>query len=72
MSQHDTIALREVRSSDVSEQHILDAEQDAINIEQAEIRQAESKRQRASVLLGNALLQLPIWGRSLINPLRAV
>jgi hypothetical protein len=69
MSQHDTIALREVRSSDASADQILDAEQDAINMEQAEIRQAESKRKRASVLLGSAILQLPIWGVSLIKPL---
>lgn len=44
------------------EQEAQDTERDASNAEQAESRQLESKRKRTWVLVGSAILQLPIWG----------
>ncbi|KAL5322057.1 hypothetical protein ACEPPN_010026 [Leptodophora sp. 'Broadleaf-Isolate-01'] len=63
-SRTDNMALRISQQSGVSEQvpHVTDLEPDAAALEQAEFRQWESKRKRASVLIGSAIIQLPIWG----------
>lgn len=67
MSQDREIPLRESRASDNVEQRPqdadADAERDASPSDQAiETRRIES-RKRAAVLVGSAILQLPIWGR---------
>lgn len=59
MTQNESISLREL---DIGEQEPRIAEQDTSNIDQADSRQWESSRKRACVLMGSAILQLPIWG----------
>ncbi|KAG0651688.1 Monocarboxylate transporter 12 [Hyphodiscus hymeniophilus] len=62
MSSTDAISLRDRLPPNITEQDPPEAEEDAPNLGQAESRQWESHRKRASVLLGSAVLQLPIWG----------
>lgn len=57
------ISLREPLPPDVGGQEPQDTEQHAFNLDQADSRQWESNRKRACVLVGSAILQLPIWGR---------
>ena len=52
----------------VSEEEGLDTTQDEVNLEQTSSRPLESARTRACVLLGSAILQLPIWGMSNHGP----
>ena len=40
----------------------LDITQNEVNLDQTSQRQFEPARTRACVLLGSAILQLPIWG----------
>lgn len=61
MPRSETSSLEESRPSDVGEQEPQDIEQDVSNAD-AEPRQWESNRKRVSVLVGSAILQLPIWG----------
>jgi hypothetical protein len=63
MTRNESISLRESLPSDIGEQEPHNTEQDASNLEQANSRQWESNRKRACVLVGSAILQLPIWGR---------
>lgn len=56
------ISLRESSPAGIGEQEPHDAEQNASNLDQAESRRWESSRTRAWVLVGSAILQLPIWG----------
>ena len=66
MTRNEGISLRESLPSDVGEQELHNTEQDASNLDQADSRRWESNRKRACVLVGSAILQLPIWGR--LNP----
>ena len=68
MTQNEGITLRESVPSDVSEQEPYDTENDAANLDQADSRLWESKRKRFCVLVGSAMLQLPIWGRLSRSP----
>ena len=63
MSLNEDISLRESLPSDVGEQEAHNTLQDASNLDQADSRIWESKTKRACVLVGSAILQLPIWGR---------
>jgi hypothetical protein len=63
MARNEDIILQEPASSAAGEQETQGPEQDALSLEQAEEREWESHWRRGCVLLGNALLQLPIWGR---------
>lgn len=62
MVQNEGISLREPLPPDVGEQEPHDTEQNAFNLDQADSRLWESNRKRACVLVGSAILQLPIWG----------
>ena len=46
----------------ISEEERLDITQDEASLDQTSSRPFESARTRACVLLGSAILQLPIWG----------
>ena len=46
----------------VTEEERVDITQDEVILDQTSPRQSESARTRACVLLGSAILQLPIWG----------
>lgn len=67
MTQSEGIALRESLRLHVSEPEPeslpQDTEHNASNLDQTEPRQWESGRKRVCVLVGSAILQLPIWGR---------
>jgi hypothetical protein len=67
MTQNEDIPLRE-SPANVGEQESYDTERDAFNLHQADPRQWESNRKRTCVLLGSAILQLPIWGRLSVSP----
>lgn len=59
MSRNESISLHETsRSADGPE----DVEQDASALAHNNSRQIESRRKKACVLAGNAILQLPLWG----------
>lgn len=62
MTRNEGISLRESLPSDIGGQERHDTEQDASNLDQADPRQWESNMKRACVLVGSAILQLPIWG----------
>ena len=62
MTGNDGVSLREPRPSDDGEQEPYDTEQDAIDLDQVDSRLMESNRKRVCVLVGSAMLQLPIWG----------
>ncbi|MCJ1269319.1 hypothetical protein MMC22_009210 [Lobaria immixta] len=62
MIRNECISLREPLPPDVGEQEPHGTEQNAFNLDQADSRLWESNRNRASVLVGSAILQLPIWG----------
>ena len=55
------LGIHEHETQDV-EQDISNIEQDASNVDQADSRQWVSNRERARVLVGCAISQLPIWG----------
>ena len=63
MAQNEDISLREPMASEVGVLNQRNTEQEADSQEQAESRQYESSVKRACVILGSAILQLPIWGR---------
>lgn len=63
MTRNEDISLRESLPSGVGEQQPHDIEPEASNLDEADSRQWESHRKRACVLVGSAILQLPIWGR---------
>ena len=46
----------------VGEEQSLDVAENEVNLDQIPSRPVESARSRACVLLGSAILQLPIWG----------
>ncbi|CZR66521.1 related to monocarboxylate transporter 2 [Phialocephala subalpina] len=64
MSQTESISLRDHESlpSRISERELNNTNEDPSSLEQADSRQVESNRTRACVLVGNGILQLPIWG----------
>ena len=62
---NESISLREYPLSEVGDhEEPHDTEREASNFEEEEVdpRQWESSRTRACVLVGSAILQLPIWG----------
>ena len=63
MAPFEVISLRESLPTDTGEREAHDIEQDTSNLEQANSRQWDSSGKRARVLVGSAILQLPIWGR---------
>jgi hypothetical protein len=63
MTRNEGIFLHESMPSDVGPEEHHDTEQNASHADQADSRQYESNRKRARVLVGVAILQLPIWGR---------
>jgi hypothetical protein len=62
MSQSDNISLYELQPAVLGEQQDGHTNQDASHLGQASLRQSESNKTRVCVLLGVAMLQLPIWG----------
>lgn len=69
MTSHEDITLREPRpwSSDFREQEPLDIDRDEANPDQSDSDQWESNKKKLCVLLGSAILQLPIWGMRILN-----
>lgn len=67
MTRDGSISLHQSVPPSIGESILNDAEQDVSNDEPTDSRQWESKRTRISVLVGSAVLQLPIWGE-LTNP----
>ena len=63
MTRNEDTSRYESQSLGVGEQDSHDVEQDASTPDQADSRQRDSKRIRISVLVGSAILQLPIWGK---------
>ena len=63
MTSNESICLREPLPSAVSVHETQDTEQAASHLDEADPRQVESNRKRICVLLGSAILQLPIWGK---------
>lgn len=61
---NDSISLRESRPADTGEQEdIRNHEQSPSDVDQADSRRWDSNRRtKACVLVGSAVLQLPIWG----------
>ena len=62
MVQNETISLRQSLPPSAGEQELQDVESDSSSPNQPNSRQRESKVTRIYVLLGSAILQLPIWG----------
>jgi hypothetical protein len=62
MRETEELALPEFGYSAGSERDAADVEQRAVDAEQADLRQLESKRTKLCVLIGSGILQLPIWG----------
>lgn len=62
MRETEEFALPESGYSAGSERGTSDVEQRAVDAEQADLRQLESKRTKLCVLVGSGILQLPIWG----------
>jgi hypothetical protein len=62
MSRTQEIAPQQPLAAEADELELHDAEQQAYNGDQVDLRQLESKRKRWAVLVGVAILQLPIWG----------
>lgn len=60
MTGNETTSLPDARAAEEQEVHDLEQESAA---DQTESRQRESNRKMACVLVGNAMLQLPIWGK---------
>ena len=65
MSQHEGVSVQELGRSDV-EREADHGDRDASNL-QTDSRQVDSKRKRAAVLTGSAILQLPSWGKPFMN-----
>jgi len=63
MAPSENIFLRESMPPSVHEPDRTDAEQDTFDIGQDDWSQWESHRKRAYVLVGSAVLQMPIWGK---------
>ena len=61
MTGNEGVSVREPRPSDAGEQVPQDIEH-AIDLDQVDSRLWESNRKRICVLVGSAMLQLPIWG----------
>ena len=57
----------DISMQNVGEEEHLEINQDELNLDQAS-RPFESTRTRACVLLGSAILQLPIWGMKIHKP----
>lgn len=66
MSQNEDIVLREEPPTGRGSSTVSGTEHDVPNLDQLDSRQGESHRKRACVLIGSAILQLPIWGK--LNP----
>lgn len=64
MSSSENIAMRELPAADPGEQDLqMTTVDEGFNLEQTRDRQSTSNSKRACVLIGNGILQLPIWGR---------
>ncbi len=63
MTRNESISFRDSLPSDIGEQEPHGTELDATDLDQADSRPLESNRKRFCVLVGSAMLQLPIWGR---------
>ena len=61
MTGNEGVSFGEPRPSDAGEQVPQDTEH-AIDLDQVDSRLWESNRKRICVLVGSAMLQLPIWG----------
>ena len=61
MTGNESVSFREPRPSGAAEQELRNTE-DAIDLDQVDSRLAESNRKRICVLVGSAMLQLPVWG----------
>ena len=66
MSQNADIYLQEEPPAGHGSPRLSGTEHDVPNFDQLDSRQWESHRKRACVLIGSAILQLPIWGK--FNP----
>ncbi|KFY33007.1 hypothetical protein V495_08525 [Pseudogymnoascus sp. VKM F-4514 (FW-929)] len=64
MAQGEGVSLQERPSPNLNtgEHESRDTDEDVFNVNQANLRYSESNRKRACVLVGSAILQLPIWG----------
>ncbi|KAI1081606.1 major facilitator superfamily domain-containing protein [Whalleya microplaca] len=62
MARDEDISVQEAQSPEVSEREQRDIELDAPNLGHAESSPWMPNRKRACVLLGSAILQMPIWG----------
>lgn len=67
MTSTESIAMRDAIAPIEGDQRTSDIEQNDSSLDQADTRHRESKRKRTCVIVGSAILQLPIWGRQ--NPL---
>ena len=67
MAHNENISLRESLPPDAGEQGPQNVDQNAFIPNQANLRERESKTTRLCVLVGSAILQLPIWGT--LNPI---
>lgn len=63
MAQQDDIYLRAVSSAIWADEAPARSPR-AVSIEQAEARPVDSQWKKACVLIGSAILQLPMWGRA--------
>ena len=68
MAQNESISLHESAPPYAGEQELHDLEHDASSPDQANSRRRESKTTRICVLVGSAILQLPIWGTYILHP----
>jgi hypothetical protein len=64
MSRTEENPLPESFPPNADEQELHDLEVEGLNLDQAELRHNKSSRKKACVLLGTAILQLPIWGEA--------
>lgn len=65
MTGNDSLAPREPSLRGSVQRETLDLEQDETYDDHGRARHSESKSRRICVLLGSAILQLPIWGKKM-------
>lgn len=58
----ESVALRETSISTTHQHELADTERSVPGQSDSNVKQRESHWQRARVLLGASILQLPIWG----------
>ena len=64
--------IESIPLENLSEEERPDITHDEINHDQTSSRPLESARTRACVLLGSAILQLPIWGMRTRKPIWSI